>query len=89
MIVLVIAQTIAIAILTVIVFGLLRTHADILRALDRAGVPLEETGTPSSPVMGPVAVDSPGRIDPDPIDIVGTVPGGGPVKGRKRRATLR
>jgi hypothetical protein len=76
-IVLVIVQTVAIAILTVIVFGLLRTHAEILRALDRAGVPLDE-GTPASPV-GPVPVAAPSSR-PDAIDIVGTVPGGGPVK---------
>lgn len=77
MIVLVIVQTVAIAILTVIVFGLLRTHAEILRALDRAGVPLDESA-PASPV-GPVPVAAPSSR-PDAIDIVGTVPGGGPVK---------
>lgn len=77
MIVLVIVQTVAIAILGVIVFGLLRTHAEILRALDRAGVPLADEA-PSSPV-GPVPVASP-TARADAVDIVGTVPGGGPVK---------
>ncbi|MEQ8840084.1 MAG: hypothetical protein RIB98_03815 [Acidimicrobiales bacterium] len=77
MIVLVIVQTVAIAMLAVIVFGLLRTHAEILRALDRAGVPLEDAAG-ASPV-GPVAVASP-TTRGDAVDIVGTVPGGGPVK---------
>jgi hypothetical protein len=77
MIVLVVVQTIAIAILTVIVFGLLRTHAEILRALDRAGVPLEGDATVAS--VGPVPVAAP-TARPDAIDILGTVPGGGPVK---------
>lgn len=77
MIVVVIVQTIAIAILTLIVFGLLRTHAEILRALDRAGVPLDDAGPPAP--IGPVPVASPAsRVDA--VDIVGSVPGGGPVK---------
>jgi hypothetical protein len=76
-IVLVIAQTIAIAVLTVIVFGLLRTHADILRALDRAGVPLDDDGTAVGAV-GPAPIAGP-RSGVDVTDIVGTVPGGGPV----------
>lgn len=77
MIVLVIAQTIAIAILTVIVFGLLRTHAEILRALDRAGVALDDSGSPTTSA-GPVPVADP-RSRPEAADIVGAVPGGGPV----------
>lgn len=77
MIVLVIVQTVAIAILAVIVFGLLRTHAEILRALDRAGVPLDDTA-PANPV-GPAPIAAPAtRGEAD--DIVGSVPGGGPVK---------
>lgn len=79
MIVLVIVQTIAIAILAVIVFGLLRTHAEILRALDRAGVPLEDNEDATAPAIGPVPVAEP-RARVQAIDIVGTVPGGGPVK---------
>ena len=76
MIVLVVLQTVAIAVLTVIVFGLLRTHAEILRALDRAGVPLEGDATTG---VGPVPVAAP-TSRPEATDIVGTVPGGGPVK---------
>lgn len=83
MIVLVVVQTIAIAVLTLIVFGLLRTHAEILRALDRAGVPLDD-GAAAAPV-GPVPVAAPASrpgasAEGAALDIVGTVPGGGPVK---------
>lgn len=79
MIVLVIVEGIAIAILTVIVFGLLRTHAEILRALDRAGVPLEDPSTGDGAAsVGPVPVADP-RSRPTAADVVGTVPGGGPV----------
>jgi len=77
MIVLVVVQTIAIAMLTLIVFGLLRTHAEILRALDRAGVPLDDSAEASG--VGPVPVAAP-AARPGVVDIVGTVPGGGPVK---------
>ena len=75
---LVILLAIAVGILSVIVFGLLRTHAEIIRALDRAGVTLDGSPSPS-----PVAL-SPSRLRPaadtEVDDIVGTVPGGGPVK---------
>ena len=77
MIVLVIGLTIAVAVLTVIVFGLLRTHAEILRALDRAGVALDD-GEGTAGAVGPVPVANP-RSRTDAVDITGTVPGGGPV----------
>ena len=76
MIVLLIVAFVAIAILTLIVFGLLRTHADILRALDRAGISLDESAAASS--VGPVPLSDPTRKE-DVVEIVGTVPGGGPV----------
>ena len=76
MIVLLIVALIAIAVLTLIVFGLLRTHADILRALDRAGISLDDTAATST--VGPVQLSEPTRKE-TAIDIVGTVPGGGPV----------
>ena len=76
MIVLLIAALIAIAVLTLIVFGLLRTHADILRALHRAGISLDDSAAAST--VGRVAVDGPTRKEAA-IDIVGTVPGAGPV----------
>lgn len=76
MIVLLIVALIAIAVLTLIVFGLLRTHADILRALHRAGISLDDSAAAST--VGPVPVDGPTRTQ-TATDIVGTVPGGGPV----------
>lgn len=79
MVVLVVLQAIAIAVLAVIVFGLLRTHAEILRALDRAGVPLVDDEAASSTPVGPVPVAGP-TAKSTAIDIVGNVPGGGPVK---------
>ena len=71
---------IAVALLGVIVFGLLRTHASILRALARAGISLDD-GVASSPPqpVGPVPVGAPRTVDAA-VDVVGAVPGGGPVK---------
>lgn len=86
MIVLVVLEAIAIAVLAVIVFGLLRTHAEILRALHRAGVPLEgEDETTPAPSL-PTTPAGRGGVTEMPAgrggvtDIVGTVPGGGPVQ---------
>ena len=76
MTVLLIIALIAIGVLTLIVFGLLRTHADILRALHRAGIPLDDTAATSA--VGPVPVSAPNR-NQSAIDVSGTVPGGGPV----------
>ena len=78
MTVLVVLLAIAVGILSVIVFGLLRTHAEILRALDRAGVPLDGGSTTSPVTIGPGPMRP--AADHDVADIVGTVPGGGPVK---------
>lgn len=80
MTVLVILLAVAVGVLSVIVFGLLRTHAEILRALDRAGVPLE--GAKRTDLSSPVAV-GPGlarSAGSTVADITGSVPGGGPVK---------
>lgn len=67
---------VAIAVLTLIVFGLLRTHADILRALNRAGISLENhVLAPNLSDIKPNATAG----DRDIVDIVGTVPGGGSV----------
>ena len=76
MIVVLIVALVAIAVLTLIVFGLLRTHADILRALDRAGISLDDSA--ANAAVGPVHLGGPTRRE-DVTDIVGTVPGGGPV----------
>ena len=82
MTVLVVLLAIAVGVLAILVFGLLRTHAEILRALDRAGISLDDDGTASSSaavVAGrPAAVAS---ADPAGArDLVGTVPAGGPTK---------
>ena len=76
MIVLLVLCLVAIAVLTLIVFGLLRTHADILRALHRAGISLDENSAPSGVGLVPLSQPTGGQ---DAADIVGTVPGGGPV----------
>ena len=82
MTVLVVLLTLAVAVLAVIVFGLLRTHAEILRALDRLGVSLDEdapasTPRPSALASGTGSGEAPGR---QARDIVGVSPGGGPTK---------
>lgn len=80
MTVLVVLLAIAVGVLTVLVFGLLRTHAEILRTLDRAGLGLEEhPGHHGSGSVGPVPVAPPSSIG-DARDIAGTIPGGGAVK---------
>ncbi len=73
---LIVLAFVAIAVLALIVFGLLRTHADILRALDRAGISLENhISAPNLSDIGRSAALS----NRDIVDIVGTVPGGGSV----------
>jgi hypothetical protein len=76
MTVIVLLLAIAVGMLTVLVFGLLRTHAEILRALDRAGVGLDDRG--DRPV-GPVPVAPPTSMSAA-LDVAGTVPGGGAIK---------
>ena len=78
MTVLVILLAIAVGVLSVIVFGLLRTHAEILRALDRAGVPLDGSSSARPVALSPTPLRP--AADTDVDDIVGAVPGGGPVK---------
>ena len=82
MTVLVVLLSLAVAVLAVIVFGLLRTHAEILRALDRLGVSLDEDAPASAPrpsalASGTGSGEAPGRRA---RDIVGVSPGGGPTK---------
>ena len=82
MTVLVVLLSLAVAVLAVIVFGLLRTHAEILRALDRLGVSLDEEPPASAPrpsalASGTGSGEAPGR---QARDIVGVSPGGGPTK---------
>ena len=82
MTVVVVLLAIAVGVLALLVFGLLRTHAEILRALDRAGISLDDEATASS-AAGVVAERSDAVASADPEgarDLVGTVPAGGPTK---------
>lgn len=77
MTVVVVVLAIAVGLLALLVFGLLRTHAEILRALDRAGISLDDEAA------GPVAdrsTETAPTEHPAARDIVGTVPAGGPTR---------
>lgn len=76
----------AVALLGVLVVGLLRTHADILRALHELGVGLDDASGAVGPVAvrGPAVRTRPGVSEPRPggavvatDPIVGTTPNGG------------
>ncbi len=82
MTVVVVLLVIAVGVLALLVFGLLRTHAEILRTLDRAGISLDDEETASS-AAGVVAERSEAGAAAGPEgarDVVGTVPAGGPTK---------
>jgi hypothetical protein len=100
MLAVVVAEGVAIALLAVLVLGLLRSHALILRALHElgAGLELEEAAVPDTP-PGPVPV----RLEPGVVpasraatnrstDVVGTTLDGTParveVTGEGRRTLL-
>lgn len=68
----------AVGVLALLVFGLLRSHAEIIRALHRAGIPLEESGGHADRPGAPVELHSP--PDGAAHDIVGVSPGGSPIK---------
>lgn len=68
----------AVAVLALLVFGLLRSHAEIIRALHRAGIPLEESGGHAGHPGAPVELHS--SPDGAAHDIVGVSPGGNPTK---------
>ncbi len=79
MTVLVVLLGVAVGLLTMLVFGLLRTHAEILRALDRAGISIDEPTAQGAPaVLGPQPTGP--ATSGGVVDITGTVPGGGRVK---------
>ena len=82
MTVVVVLLAIAVGVLALLVFGLLRTHAEILRALDRAGISLddEQAASSSSPVAPDRSDDGAGADPSRARDLVGTVPAGGPTK---------
>ena len=82
MTVVVVLLAIAVGVLALLVFGLLRTHAEILRALDRAGISLddEQAASSSSPLASDRSDDGAGADPSGARDLVGTVPAGGPTK---------
>ena len=80
--VVVVLLAVAVGVLGLLVFGLLRTHAEILRALGRAGISLDDEETQGS-AAGVVAERSEAGAVAGPAgarDLVGTVPAGGPTK---------
>ncbi len=82
MTVVVLLLAVAVGVLALLVFGLLRTHAEILRALDRAGISLDG-GQTVSPAPQAGQDRSVNGVASDPAaarDLVGTVPAGGPTK---------
>jgi hypothetical protein len=81
---LVVGLTVAVALLAVLVAGLLRAHADVLRALHQMGIELRPGATQAG--AGPVNVPMPGvRPTParpdatDVIDLTGATPSGDAV----------
>ena len=78
---LIVGLTVAVALLGVLVAGLLRANAEVIRALHQMGVNLG----PDTPGIAPYAGDTreppdPGRPDAgDVIDLVGTTPDGDAV----------
>lgn len=74
----VVLQAVALGVLALIVFGLLRTHAEILRALDRAGFSLDPAATSSA--SGDAAASRGGESGGVARDVVGVLAGGGPAK---------
>ncbi len=85
MLVLVVIEAVVLALLALLVAGLLRSHAEILRTLHDLGVgrdPLAETGGATSPVRAPTLARATAatRADQPPaVDVVGTSPGGDAV----------
>lgn len=82
MTVVVVLLAIAVGVLALLVFGLLRTHAEILRALDRAGISLddEETASSAAGVVPERSEAGAAAGSAEARDLVGTVPAGGPTK---------
>lgn len=83
---LLVGLTVAVALLGILVAGLLRGHAEVLRALHQMGVDLDPSAPASPGGAGPVAVASPtARPTParpdatDVVDLTGTTPAGDAV----------
>jgi hypothetical protein len=69
---LILAEGVAIALLGLLVVGLLRSHAEIVRALHQLGV----SGDPSAPEGDDRTSTAPARTDTPGSDVVGTTPSG-------------
>ena len=80
MTVVVVLLAIAVGLLALLVFGLLRTHAEILRALDRAGISVDHDASGPSAGAADRSEDAAPPEQAVARDIVGTVPAGGPTK---------
>lgn len=80
MTVVVVLLAVAVGLLALLVFGLLRTHAQILRALDRAGIGLDdEAGASPAGTASRIEASAPSGQGAA-RDIVGSVPARGPTK---------
>lgn len=77
---LVVGLAIAVALLALLVAGLLRAHADVLRVLHQMGVSLDPAGSREEPLSGSSSIalrPTPGRPEvTDLADLVGTTPSG-------------
>ncbi len=78
----VVLLVVAVGVLALLVFGLLRTHAEILRALDRAGISLDdEEAAGYAAGVAAARPEAGAPVDRTAArDLVGTVPAGGPTK---------
>jgi hypothetical protein len=82
MVALVTILAVVVALLAVLVAGLLRSHAEILRALHELGVDLDPTSPGRGPARraAPRGITAPPRRDETPAaDVSGTTPGGDAV----------
>ena len=75
MTVLVVIEAVALALLVLLVAGLLRSHAEILRALHDLGLGHDEPASTSRAVPSPVAVTTPAAAGAA-ADVGGSIPGG-------------
>ncbi|MBV9661693.1 MAG: hypothetical protein JO337_11105 [Acidimicrobiales bacterium] len=78
MVALLVGLTVAVGLLGLLVAGLLRGHAEVLRALHRLGVELDPSGGAGSvPVAAPGVRPTPARpSSTDVVDLTGSTPGG-------------
>ncbi|MDQ4096931.1 MAG: hypothetical protein M3144_03550, partial [Actinomycetota bacterium] len=73
---LLVLESVALVLLGVLVLGLLRSHAEILRRLHELGVGLEDTEPPGATEDGPVPATVPVAGGPEALDVAGVTPAG-------------